>query len=95
MKVELNENIVLEQLGNPAKVAKELESFQRAAKVLSSKQPRMIDEYPKQWIAVHQGKVKASGKTFKSLMTAIEKRRLPRQNLIIRFIDKSERTMIL
>lgn len=86
---------VLEQLGNPADVDRELRGFRRAARVLSSKQPRMIDEYPKQWIAVYQGRVRVRARTFRSLMLQVDNKGLPRQHIIVRFIDRNQRTMIL
>jgi hypothetical protein len=95
MEPALTDKVIREQLGNPADVAKELQAFQRSAKALSSDRPRMIDQYPNQWIAVQEGRVKANAKTFETLMAEVEKKKLPRRNLIIRFIDTSERTMIL
>ena len=95
MGTALTDTVIREQLGNPADVVKELEAFRRSAKALSSDRPRMIDEYPNQWIAVVEGKVKANAKTFETLMGEVEKKKLPRRNLFIRFIDTTERTMIL
>ena len=86
---------VMEQLGSPKDVACELQSFRRAARVLSSNHPRLIDLYPKQWVAVHRGKVRASGKTFRSVMTQVDEKRLPRGSIIVRYIDRNHRTMIL
>ncbi|MBI4216087.1 MAG: hypothetical protein HY687_01650 [Chloroflexi bacterium] len=95
MAVNAMTQTVLEQLGNPAAVDRELQSFRRAARVLSSKNPRMIDRYSKQWIAVYRGRVRAQGRTFLSLITQVDKLKLPREHVIVRFIDKNERTMIL
>jgi hypothetical protein len=86
---------VLEQLGNPADVDRGIRNFRRAASILSSKQPRMIDEYPKQWIAVYQGKVRVRARTFQSLLVQVDEKGLPRGHTIIRFIDRNQRTMIL
>jgi hypothetical protein len=86
---------VLEHVGNPADVDSGIRNFRRAARVLSSKQPRMIDEYPKQWIAVYQGKVRVRARTFQSLMVQVDKKKLPRGHTIVRFIDRNQRTMIL
>ena len=86
---------ILEQLGGPQTVDEEMQQFRRAARVLSSKQPRMIERYPNEWVAVYRGRVRAHTKTFKRLMTQIDRKGLPREHIIVRFIDKSERTMIL
>ena len=155
-KVRMQKEEVLTLIGNPKKVGEELQSFRRAAKVFSSKHLQLIDRYPKQWIAVHQGRVKACGRTFnrllingspadrsgnilkmptiskvvegslhvnvhsyhadatfsltrrwprlgprvfqqpvKALMDEIERQGLPRTQLLVRFVDKVQRTMIL
>lgn len=86
---------VMEQLGSPQGVDRELQSFQRTARILSSSHPRLINRYPKQWVAVHNGKVRASGRTFNSVMTQVDKKGLPRARIIVRYIDRNRRTMIL
>ena len=86
---------IIRELGNPSDIDKELKSFRRSAKALSSKHPRLIDLYPKQWVAVYQGKVSAHGKTFQSVLQQIDLNKLPREQIIMRYIDKNQRTMIL
>ncbi len=86
---------VSELLGDPRQIDRELQQFRKAAMTFSSDHPRLIDEYPKQWVAVYCGKVEASGRTFGSVMTQVDKKGLPREEIIVRFIDRSQRTMIL
>jgi hypothetical protein len=93
--VAIDAKAVLEQLGNPADVDRELQSFRKAARVLSSQRARLIDRYPKQWVAVYDGKVRAQGRTLQAVMKQIEKEGLPREHTVVRFIDKTRRTMIL
>ena len=89
------ERLVREQLGNPADIDRELQSFRKTARVLSSEHPRLIDRYPKQWVAVYEGKVKAHGRTFQSVLRRLDEEGIPRENVIVRYISKEERTMIL
>jgi hypothetical protein len=86
---------VLRLVGDPVEVDRSLRSFQEAAKVLSSDHPRLIDKYPKQWIAVHNGHVKATASTYNALLAQMDRDHLPRDETIIRFIDRNQRTMIL
>ena len=86
---------IKELIGDPKEIDRELEEFRRAAKTFSSDHPRLIDEYPKQWVAVYCGKVEASGRTFGSVMAQVDRKGLPRERVIVRFIDRSQRTMIL
>ncbi len=89
------ERLVREQLGNPADIDRELQSFRKTARVLSSEHPRLIDRYPKQWVAVYGGKVKAHGRTFRSVLQQLDQEGIPRENVIVRYISKEQRTMIL
>ena len=50
---------VMEQLGDLGEAARGLKAFRKAAQTFSSKHPRMIESYPKQWIGVHKGRGKA------------------------------------
>ena len=82
-------------IGDPKKVDEDLQSFRRTAKRLSSRHPRLIERYSKQWIALHSGKVQAHGRSFKAVLDQIDSKGLPRGQTIIRFIHKEPRTMIL
>ncbi len=87
---------MLKRLGaSPAKIDRELRSFAKSSRVLSSRHPRLIDQYPKQWVGVYKGKVQASGKTIKSVVSQLAKKGIPPERAIVRFIDKNQRTMIL
>ena len=96
MSVETKTEDILKQFGgSAADVDRELQRFRKATRVLSSKHPRLIDRYPKQWIGVYQGRVRVHGRTFTSVMRQIAEKRLPREDVIVRFIDKNQRAMIL
>ena len=82
-------------LGEPGRVASELRDFQQSAETFSSNHPRLIEQYPKQWVAVHGGKVQASAKTYRLLLARLERQGIPAAHTIVRYIDTNRRTMIL
>lgn len=85
-------------IGDPKVVGRELRSFKRSARSLSSDHPRLIDKYEDEWVAVYRGNVVAHAKTLASMMRrldALDKRRVPRRQIIVRFIARSPKTMIL
>ena len=86
---------ILEQLGIPAEVVRELKAFSRSARSLSNQYPQLVDRYPNQWVAVLDGKVRAHGRTFHEVMKKVDQEGLPREHAVVRFIDKGERVMIL
>jgi hypothetical protein len=93
---KMNREEVLRHLGgSAADVDRELRQFSDAAKVLSSRHPRLIDQHPSRWVGVYRGKVAASARTLGSLMKRLEDEGIRPRDAIIRFIDKNERTLIL
>lgn len=82
-------------IGDPKRVDGELRRFRRSAQLLSSRHARLIDKYPKQWVALHDGKLMARARTFDSLMTQVDRKKLPRAHIVVRYIDKTQRTLIL
>jgi hypothetical protein len=80
---------------SPREIARDLRAFSRAAKVLSSSHPRLIEQHPKEWVGIHDGGVAASAKTLPALMTKLKKKGLPPNDTVVRYIDTSGRKMIL
>jgi|SRR5439155_15399623 len=82
-------------LGNPARLNRVLQQFRKAAQALSSDHPRLIDEYPNQWVAVYRGKVAAHGPTLDAVLGKMKRKAIPQARTIVRYIEKNKRTMIL
>ncbi len=79
----------------PETTARSLREFQRSARVLSSNQPRLVDEYPDQWIAVSDGTVVAHGDKLNIVLRQIDQKGIDRSDVIVRFIERTQRTLIL
>jgi hypothetical protein len=84
------------QLGaTPRQMDNELRAFSRAAKVLSSDHPRLIEEHPKEWVGIYDGKVCATDRSLTALMSKLKRDGYPPNEAIIRYIDTSGRKLIL
>jgi glutathione S-transferase len=57
--------------------------------------PRLIDEYPDQWVAVADSAVMAHGDTLEQVLTQIDAQNISRADVIVRFIERTQRTLIL
>jgi len=86
---------IQKHLGDANQIADELLRFRKSALVLSRSRPRMIEEHPQEWVAVYDGKVRATDKSFKKLLHKIDADHIPRGEVLIRFIDRTQRTLIL
>ena len=82
-------------IGDPKRVVEDLRRFRRSTRVLSSDHPRLIDQYGKTWVAIYGGKVRVNAKSLSHLMASIDREQLPREDVVVRYIDKDERIMIL
>jgi hypothetical protein len=79
----------------PEDIDRVLRSFSRAARLLSSKSPRLIDEHPKEWIGVFNNDVCVSDKTLDGLIQKLNDQGIKPKDAIIRFIEVNRRKMIL
>ena len=86
---------VLEMLGDPKEVARDLRAFRKDARVLSSKRQHLISQYPNQWVGVHNNKVVAKGGTLDSVVEQLDALSIPRGRAIVRYISKHPRKMFL
>jgi hypothetical protein len=85
-----------EMLGaTPRQIDRELHTFSRAARLLSSNHPRLIDQHPKEWVGLYDGEVIATAKSFRALFGKLKKNGLSPNDAIIRYIDTSGRMLIL
>lgn len=82
-------------MGHPQEVAHKLQQFRQSAKFLSSRRAYLVKRYPKEWVAIYGGKVKAHAQTLSSLLEEVDRQNLPRQHVAIGFLDTTERRLIL
>ncbi len=95
MNTDTMRQIILNQLDNPADIDRELQRFRKSARVLSSHHPRLIDRYQKKWVAIYDGRTRAQGRTLQSTLREVDRKGLPREHIIVRYIDRNQRTLIL
>ena len=79
----------------PKQIDRELRMFSRAARVLSSNHPRLIDKHPKEWVGLYDGEVCATDKSFNGLVRQLKRKGYRPNDTIIRYIDTSGRKLIL
>lgn len=86
----------LTQMGErPRTISRSLRAFQRSARILSDSHPRLINEYPNQWVAVADSTVIAHDNTLKKVLKKVDAEGVSRADVIVRFIDRTQRTLIL
>jgi hypothetical protein len=81
-------------VGDPAEVAQDLARFREAAAILSSNQPRLIDEYPERWVAVY-GQNILDAESLSELYVLLSDHDVPREHAIIRYIERNARVLFL
>ena len=67
MNAKQKSDFIKKHLGDAKQISDQLRGFRKSALVLSRSRPRMIEEHPQEWVAVYDGKVRATDKSFKRL----------------------------
>ena len=93
--VQLTQARARELFGAPEAAAERLRAFRESAAVFSSSQPRLISEYPQEWVAVYGGEVRAHAADFDALLAQVDAAGLPRHAVLVRFVEQHPRAMIL
>lgn len=91
----LSEERARSLFGDPSEVARRLRDFRQSASALSSSHPRLIDEYPQEWIAVHHGGVRAHSKDLGDLLAQVDEAGIPRREILVRFMERNHRALIV
>lgn len=79
--------------GDARGIMKSFERFSASSKSLS--EANLANRYPKKWIAFFDGEVKVSGESLEDVLEKVDKKRLPREEVIVRQIDLEKQTLIL
>ena len=91
----MSEANVLEIIGDPRRLDSDLRKFQQDAKLLSSKRVNLLAKYPKRWIALYGGQVRADAPSLERVLAEVDELSLPREEVVIRYVDRNLRRMIL
>lgn len=91
----MNDKEVLNIIGDPRELDRSLTAFSKSARRLSSRQSNMIERFPKEWVAINAGRVRAHSKSQDAVLKEIDAKGLARSETILRFIETEPRTLIL
>lgn len=87
--------IDLQDIGNPQRVWEDLQAYAGSVQVLSDADTQLFNDYPQQWVAVHDGKVVSHGDSLEEVIEELEATGVPRDSVIVRYMDREPRTLIL
>ena len=79
----------------PNAASRSLRAFQRSERSLSNNHPRLTIEYLDQWVAVANRTVIAHGESLEQVLADADATDTPRTDVIIRFIERIQRTLVL
>jgi hypothetical protein len=86
---------IIDHIGDPDQLARDLDDYRKAAQSLSKSCPSLLEQYPEQWVAFYDGRVQAHDSNLESVMSQVDEKKLPRQHVLVRFIHREQRTVIL
>ena len=91
----MNEQTIEDLIGDPQRVDAELQKFRKDTQILSSKRGKLIEKYPKRWVAIYNGKVQADARSLNQVLAKLDQLQLPRESVVVRYVDRNLRRMIL
>ena len=72
MKQKIDRQAILDQIGDPAEIARSLEAYRKDMELAFSKRAEFVKKYPDQWVALFRGKVRAHGTDLPSLIDELK-----------------------
>ncbi len=91
----MTEPTLAEIIGDPKRLDAELQKFRKDTKLLSSRRVNLLAKYPKRWVAIYDGQIQADALSLKQVLTKIDELNLPRERVVVRYVDRTLRRMIL
>ena len=88
-------NALAQMNQHPNAVSRSLRAFQRSERALSNEHSRLINEYLDQWVAVANRTVIAHGESLEQVLADVDATDTPRANVIVRFIERVQRRLVL
>ena len=79
----------------PRQIARELQTFSRSTRFLSSNYSRLLEQHPNAWLGIYRGKLYAAAKSFSALMSKLKKQGVPSNQALVQYMDASGRKLIL
>ena len=79
---------------SPESAASELRDFARSSELLSSDR-NLAKEYPRKWIAVYGGEVRAVADELDALLDDLDRLDVPRSSTVVRYMEREPRPLIL
>ena len=78
---------IADLIGDPREIEESLLRFEKSAMYVESNYKRLLRRYPDTWIAVLDGKVRATAESAPALLRKIDELGMPRAETHRRFLD--------
>ena len=85
----------LKSLGGPAKVAYELQDFQKRHRFLDANSAELVKKYPDQWVALTTNWTLVAAPTTGDLIEKLERKGLRREGAARKLLETNPRMLIL
>ena len=86
---------MLQECGGLEQVLKDMGSVRSSQISFSGQRQELIEKYPNYWVAFHEGRRVAFGKSLDSVFKAADENSILRGKMVIRYLDPVVKVMIL
>lgn len=80
---------------SPREIARRLRRFGKSTRYFAAESKALREKYPNSWVAILDGEVQAHAKTLPGIRRKIQAKGLPREGMLVQYLDVSDRVLIL
>ena len=86
---------VIESAGGAEQFLAEMRQFEADGDLLSERYADFLREFPGQWIAIYEGRVRASSEHLEDLLKRLAGDGVPRGKAVVEYMDCTDRLLIV
>ena len=86
---------IIKQAGGAKKVHTGLRDFSRRVRAFNAIRPQLIKQYPDKWVAMYNGEIAIAEDSREYVLEEMDRRGIPREATIIRFMASKPKSMVL
>ena len=91
----MDEKEVLELIGDPRQLDKDLQAFSKSVGKMFATWGKIMEKYPQEWIVFHSGRVRAHGPSIEFVLKELDAQGFSRRQALVRFVETDPRKMYM
>jgi hypothetical protein len=95
MKMQATIDKAIKAAGGLDAFKKQFNAYSANDEYFAQHRNELLESYDGKWVAIHDSKLLAVGDAWKDVMSKVKKRRIPDDEVVVRFLVKKPKVLIL